>query len=192
VEWPVAASKSGGSFIDIVDQRMGPRAGTVESSHLWGECVASVKGHAKVCRAFLAISWSVHHTESGSEGHPPQHPISVPTGLPEGLERQQILPAFWDEIYSNPLTQAQSDYLTIRGQRRSEYICLLDEERAEGGSLLQVIRPTLPQRSLMNTSNQAMRSRHQDLFRGRSDLDAIEELERKSSLGTGLGGFAPQ
>jgi hypothetical protein len=63
--------------------------------------------------------------------------------LTQGRKRQQALHALWKETHANPFTQAQGEYLTIRGQRLSEYICSLDEERRGEESVLHAVQKTL-------------------------------------------------
>jgi hypothetical protein len=70
--------------------------------------------------------------------------MSVLSGLRDRPVRNEVLRHFWEEVHADPMVQAQADYLDTGGHRLVEYIQLFDEERAEIGSEIQVIRRCAP------------------------------------------------
>jgi hypothetical protein len=64
----------------------------------------------------------------------------------------------WDEVYRDPLSQSQEEYIATRGRRLAEYIHLLDEEHVEAWPLPHVIHPTFPLPAPTDTPEQVMRS----------------------------------
>jgi hypothetical protein len=117
--------------------------------------------------------------------------------LPPGRERELVLRDFWNDVYQDPLTQAQGEYLAILGQMLAEYIHLLDEERVDEGGITQGIHPHAPPppppgafEARYVWREQSHRREFREQFWDCSDVGTIEE--HRSSAVTGLGGLAPQ
>jgi hypothetical protein len=90
------------------------------------------------------------------------------------------------------MTQAQGEYLSLMGPRLGSHVSILEEIDREEDARRQVIRTQAPLPRPMGTFEQTQRSweskaKRRGVFWDCPDLDAIEDLERRSSAATGLG-----